>query len=305
MARDRVIRPRPGTGVIPVGKGAVATVDITDGPSVELTKDGYRAVRVAKVSNLKGSGAARLFWAINAQGVPKYGEFHPVISNLPVGRIHAALASEGTTDIAIVTCEYFFPTGGNLHFANVDGIRESTLPQLEIVSTVQPAQTQNAYWAAPPQTEEAWGPMWLKYRELGGPDEGPHPGPDGIPYQYQGGDVQYQIPMMVFRFSRREPSDAYVGDRARNFVGTLNNEPVFGDPVRTWLCTRIDGVSDDGGITYNVTYEFQYNPETWDPVIVFTNPETGKPVANPVWGESIRRVRVYRLADFFELGLTI
>lgn len=303
-----ITRVSPRTGKVPDVK------EITEGPSTEISKDGPRATRMYRVSGLLGDSAARLWWALNAPRVPKYGDLHPVILNLPVSRVSAVLASEGATNIATVTCEYFYPTGGNLHFANVDGIRDASLPQLEIVSTVQPARTQKAYWMAPPLGGESSTPMpvWLKWRSdpsLRYPPEEGEPGP----WQYQGGDIDYQIPMMIFRYTRREPSDAYVGNKARQYVGTINELALFGDPndegsgdpPRTWLCSRIDGVSDDGGKTYNVTYEFQYNPETWDPVVVFVNPETGKPVPFPVWGESIRQVRVYRLANFFDLGLTI
>lgn len=291
MARDRGVLPRPEIRSTPVGKGAVATVDITDGPSVELTKDGYRAVRVAKVSNLKGDGAARLFWAINAVGVPKYGELHPVITNLPVSRVHAALASEGTTDIAIVTCEYFFPVGGNLHFANIEGIRESSLPQLEITSTVQSARTQFDYQG---------NQILLDYIREDPDNE------TSTPLPTQSGDVEYQLPMMVFRFSRREPANIYIGDRARDYVGKVNSVAIFGESgTRFWLCTRIDGVSDDGGLTYNTAYEFQRHPDTWDATVVYVDPDTGRPVANAVPGQSLKTVQIYQAVDFEELGLTI
>lgn len=299
----------------PIAKGGMTVnVDITDGPSVEITKDGPRASRIARVSGLLGDGASRLWWATNAPGIPKYGDHHPVILGLPLSRIHAVLASEGTTDIATVTLDYFYPTGGNMHFANVDGVRDAVLPQLEIVSTVQPAQTQRAYWAAPPRTEESDQPepVWLRWREDPSLRIPAEEGPPG-PWQYQGGQIDFQEPMMVFRYARREPSETYIGDKARAFIRHINSQAIFGDPnvpgtgdpPRTWLCTRIDGVSDDAGLTYNTTYEFQYRSETWDPVLVFTDPETGKPVPFPVWGESIRQVRVFPLANFFELGLSI
>lgn len=290
MGRDRRPEPRP----LPRGGGNV-TVDITDGPSVELTKDGYRAVRIAKVGRLKGDGATRLFWAINAIGVPRYGDTHPVIEGLPVSRVHATLASEGTTDIAIVTIEYFYPTGGNLHFANIDEVRESGLPQLEITSTVQPSTTQFATNDIGTKTQ-----ITLDYERTDPVTQTTTPLPT------QSGTVEYQLPMMVFRFSRREPADAYVGDAARDYVGKVNSVAIFGEAgIRYWMCTRIDGVSDDGGMTYNVTYEFQRHPDSWDATVIYVDPETGQPVPDPVTDIGIKTVQIYRAVDFDRLGLTI
>lgn len=302
MTRTRKSQER----TMPKGTTVDVTVDITDGPSVEISKDGPRATRVARVSNLPGGGADRLWFAINAVGVPKYGDSHPVIPGLPVSRVSAVLASEGTTDIATVTCEYFYPTGGNLHFANIEDIRSAprSMPQLEITSTVQPTTTQFHL-----DDQNQYHQIVLPYTR--------HP-PTGAsgpsqPLPLQPGNVEYQLPMMVFRFARREPADAYVGDAARDYVGTINSVAVFGETgVHYWMCTRIDGVSDDGGKTYNVTYEFQRNPDTWNPVVIYVDPNTQLPVTdaetlppglNVVNG--IGRFRIYRATDFNGLGLNI
>ena len=97
----------------------------------------------------------------------------------------------------------------------------------------------------------------------------------------------------------------------------VNNAAISltGDPDRTWLCTRIDGQSQDGGVSFVVTYEFQIRrgpylseatPPTyqgWDAVVVYIDPETDKPIQEPVWGETIKLVRVYPEMDFAALNI--
>lgn len=283
-------------------------VDIDDGPGIELTKDGYRAIRVARVFGLPGDGAARLFHALNAPRVPKYGDLHPVISGLPVSRVYAALES-GSTNIATVTCEYFYPTGGNMHFVNIEDIRGASLPQLEITSTVQPSTTQF-------YLDDAGNKHQILLPYSRHPPEG-EPGPSQeLPLQ--SGTVEYQLPMTVFRYMRRErtPVDV-IRNKARAFVSTINSIAIFGESdIHYWMCTRLDGVSDDAGRTSNVTYEFQRHPDTWNPVAIYTDPDTQRPVTdaetllpgltngkNVVNG--IGRFRIYGARDFNELNLEI
>jgi hypothetical protein len=102
-------------------------------------------------------------------------------------------------------------------------------------------------------------------------------------------------------FSRREGfSPAF---KSRNFVGRTNSGTWGGDPPGSWLCTRIEGVSDDGGQTFNVTYEFQYNIDTWLATVVFIDPDTGRPPENLIEGEGLKQVQVYPRVDFNLLNL--
>lgn len=300
------ISPHPITQVEDV------IVDTTDGPSVEITKDGPRATRTSTVKGLRGNGAARLWWAINAPRVPRYGDEHPVIRGLPVSRVYAALASERTTDIAIVTCEYYHPTGGNLHFANIAEVRDSSLPQLEITSTVQAATTQ-FYLDAQGGKHQILLPYTRTNEETQTSEVLP----------LQAGTVEYQLPMTVFRYMRRErtPVDV-IRDKSREFVGTIDavsaihGTPIFGEGATNfWMCTRLDGVSDDAGRTSNVAYEFQRHPETWNPVLIYVDPLTQLPVIDPdvdslgvavnATANGIGRFRIYQEKDFERLELTI
>ena len=73
-----------------------------------------------------------------------------------------------------------------------------------------------------------------------------------------------EAPSMLLRFQRREtqPRDP------RPFEGFVNSKPwkeVFGlgtgnIPARSCLCTRIESETQDAGVSYVVTYEFQFHP---------------------------------------------
>jgi hypothetical protein len=82
---------------------------------------------------------------------------------------------------------------------------------------------------------------------------------------------------------------------------TWDLNPISG--LRTWLCTGIGGRSQDNGLTYDVTYTFQYRADTWDATIRFIDPGTGQAPADLVAGTGYKDVEVYPLADFNLLGL--
>ena len=74
------------------------------------------------------------------------------------------------------------------------------------------------------------------------------------------------------------------------------------------MCTRIDGVSNDGGETYRVTFEFQYNSRLWAFTGQWIDPETDLPVPVKDYDrrtapEEERTFRVYDEIDFGILGI--
>lgn len=99
---------------------------------------------------------------------------------------------------------------------------------------------------------------------------------------------------------------------AKAFVGKTNtagwtNNPL--DAARTWLCTGITGNSIDNGISYTVTYSFQYKEDKWDTEVIYLNPETGRPY-KPVDGTDedphsvIKKYKIHETIDFNLLGLS-
>lgn len=283
----QIVPPRAvPTDLIMVPEGV--TFHIDEEASFTIDQNGPHAVQTAYVKGLRGSPAARLYYAAMAPGMPRYGNFHAVIPSLPVSRVHVDLI-KGTTDQATVTITYGFSTGGDRYFVNEPD--DETLPQIEILTTVQPARTQF----------DIDGNQILVTYVVEDEEAG-----TSTPVT-QAGTVDYMLPMETVRYMRREAQDPQA--KARLYVGRINSVGIFGDIQHMWLCSRLGGPSDDGGATFNVTYEFQRNPDSWDPVVVPTDPETGQPrVLSPAdiaSGLAVVQVRLLPEADFSELNLTL
>lgn len=299
MGRDRpppveVVLPRVDIGgIVAIPEGVNFHID--EEASYTVDANGPHVVQTAYVWGLRGSPSARAFYATMAPGMPRRGQVHDVIPFLPVSRVHAVLIT-GTTDQAKVTINYDFPSGGSQYFINTPGDTTATLPQLEILTTVQPARTQFEIDPATGNKKQIVVSYILEDEATG-----------TSTVVEQGGSVEYMVPMETVRYMRREARDPQ--HKAREYVGTINVYSVFGDSPHMWMCTRLDGVSDDGGATFNVTYEFQRNIDSWDPVVVPTDPETGQPRVlsddDVASGEAIKQVRIYDLADFWTLNLTL
>lgn len=97
--------------------------------------------------------------------------------------------------------------------------------------------------------------------------------------------VEKIVPSVVWRVTERVGGLNVVSE-AQNIVGTI-------DASHHWLCTRVDARSEDGGETYVVTYEYQFNPETWDVTVEWTDPETRKAPPDLVEGEGRQTFQIY------------
>ncbi len=87
-----------------------------------------------------------------------------------------------------------------------------------------------------------------------------------------------------------------------HYSGSINNAPyqlgvLLGD-VHQWKVTRVSGVSNDGGQTYNASMTFQFRLATWDPLVVFVNPDDGKPPADLVAGTGYYQPQTQRAVTF-------
>jgi len=73
----------------------------------------------------------------------------------------------------------------------------------------------------------------------------------------------------------------------------LNKNPWNGGAARTWLCTNATStiLNRAGDGTYEMTFEFQYNPDGWDPTVVFIDERTGKPAVGLVEGTGYKQIQ--------------
>lgn len=131
------------------------------------------------------------------------------------------------------------------------------------------------------------------------------------------GEVAVARPRGTISYTRKESSRPL--DKAIKFTGFTNSTPwppnTFHNDPEKWMCTGIEGGTDDGGETYTVTYEFMFKEEGHHQTVVFVDPVTGwTPTAREVTdpptnkpdaaGNGTLVVRVAGKRDFNELKLT-
>jgi hypothetical protein len=125
----------------------------------------------------------------------------------------------------------------------------------------------------------------------------------GSPAHQQAVTVNKSAPQTTISITRRENGSP--GVKSRNYVGKVNTSGWAKDPgaqARTWMCTSIVG-RNTGGNVYEVNYQFQYRPETWDHTEVYIDPETGRPPYDVVDGTGLKTFVIYQTANFNALSL--
>jgi hypothetical protein len=118
----------------------------------------------------------------------------------------------------------------------------------------------------------------------------------------QPGTVSKQSPSITLSFRRKETSSPI--QVAYENVGYINSVSFYGFPPETILCTSIRGESQDGGQSYDVSYEFASNLNTWKATVVHIDPATNLPnfLADEAIG-GIKKFDIYKQKDFNGLNL--
>lgn len=272
------------------------TTDLVRNARLERSAAGLKMFTHATVEDVRGGPDNRLWNAMNAAGIPRYGEMHPVLG-IPINHLSVQFVEDSAKNVHVEIDYGVDAVDSNLFDQDPDD--PDAPPRLEVSSTLQPARTEFEF---DPETGNK-KPIIVKFTPLATPD---NPGPHEE--QTQAGSVEFMVAMNVIRFYRRERHNPRDNPRApsRNYLGHLNSVGVFGDNPRTWLCTRYDGVTIDRAATYNVTYEFQDDIDTWDAQVSFVDDKTGRRHKDATLGNGIRTgVRVLRQANFFDMRLTL
>ncbi len=258
---------------------AIIVLDIIDGNSIEDNPEGLLAIRVARVQGLTGNPSAKLARALFAAGVPRRGDPHPSIPELVcVNRAAETL----DLDYVNVTLTYKPP-----EFEDKEP-NDSRPPQIRVGTTTQGSTTEIDIKGKPIQVKHT-------FKKKNGIDVVD----PKTTIQIQ--EVAFQLPVTIAELSRREFRDPT--GKSIQFVGKVNRLTFFGGAKRIWLCTAIEGISDDGGLSYQVNYVFQRNPETWDANVIMIDDETGRPPEDLVDDEGRKSYQIYKEVDFRKLRL--
>ena len=267
---------------------ATVVTDIIDG-RVTQTADGWEAERIALVTGVTGTASARMQSAVAASGMPAIGDEHPSITGIYVESLTASPESRADNQVFRVVIVY-----------TEDANPAGTTDEIEVGATVEQISTK-----ADINSEQ------LVVRFL------PETDPNGQAVQYIA-EAPLMVPRVTLRFSHIR--DSSPGGDAKEYVGKVNNAGWTKDPnapARTWLCTGIQGHSSDGGATYATSYDFAYNPDTWDVLVVYQDEQgnrkryteadgTDYPGFTQAQVKAAAEVRyqMYEQADFDGLPLT-
>jgi hypothetical protein len=96
----------------------------------------------------------------------------------------------------------------------------------------------------------------------------------------QGGEINIPFPQSNFRIHGYVLNEPNIVDRSFEFVAKINENVWLGRPALTWLCSEMEWECvSPSTFLYKVSFEFQYNIDTWDATVVFIDQRTGKPPA--------------------------
>lgn len=238
-------------------------------PSLTRTRDrftGTRFVAIDGIPKLVGTlgNPFPLFSRINiALGRPEVPEMYsPWSDNLADIQVfqHTATVVGGGVDRILVRVDYATPEISG----SQDGSVNEADAQLSLGGTTQGGTTEFWFKGSGNNTKEQ---MFTKFLASGA---------DPATETTQPGAVEFSESMPTYIYTRREPGDLPIAEKVRLFRGTLNDAEFDGQfPRHTLKCTDLSGTTSDGGITFQVTYAFQFNPDTWNPVVIHRDPKTG------------------------------
>lgn len=297
--------------------GTLVRIDIVEGAETREDADGIEVIRIALVENLSGNGDAKLLDAINTPGIPKIGDPHPSIPLINVfnrSAVPAKSSSKATVRISYKLLEAFEEEADDTKLPTIDvGSTTQTMRTSRFINDVSnPADPKPPPEPDPANPDQDGRTMIVSYQFPQDPNSTVE-----VVADPQAVFVDIQVPSTVLRLSRKEFLSPLIN--SINFVGRVNKNPILGDIVaRTWLCIRIDGKSNDGGITYNITYEFQraisedfdgVESSGWDATITYIDDSNGKPPpdirSTKQLGKAVKIFQVYPEKDFAELNLSL
>lgn len=116
----------------------------------------------------------------------------------------------------------------------------------------------------------------------------------------QGGEFSYFAAQRSFSITgiKETPAPWAI---ANSITGRVNLFPFSGEAPRTWLCVGCNWKPQGayyGATRFYMTFDFQFDPDTWDPTVVFIDEVTGKPPPNLILNEGIKMIRKHQAVDF-------
>jgi hypothetical protein len=229
------------------------------------------------VTDVIGIAEAKIYNALQAAGVPAYGEPHPVIPDIQVIDRQAS-AITGDPDKVKIRISYGVPT--------------------EEDETEEEAAAGNISLTTSLTTEFEFRDINDELMEVSfvGTSE------FGFTISTQYGSADVQRPQLTITFDRTEAELPKA--TIKDYLGTVNSVAWSGFPAKTWLCSAINAREDKG--EFKVSYTFVYNEKTWMLEILagISELEAELNPIDPETNNGYAIYDVYQLRDFNTLGLS-
>lgn len=116
----------------------------------------------------------------------------------------------------------------------------------------------------------------------------------------QGGQWDKFQPQATLHFEGTQQVSDIVA-LALSTIGKTNDATWQGGAAGTWMCTGVEADVNNSGVSpidYVLKIEFQYNPDGWDPTIIYVDPRTGRPPVDLVDGTGFKTIAAYERVDF-------
>jgi hypothetical protein len=236
--------------------------DLIKGSTSQSLSSGWTSTRVFFASDVTGNPDAIGYEAISNGAVPRVGEPHPTIPLLIVDTVGSK--PEGARQVEITITYKPMSSGGG-----TDPDEESQT-QMSVGGSVQSVQT-NKHIVKNKGKKDSEEKIILEYIY---PDNlSPEGKPKGFIYKSVG-TISKQVPNIVVTFSRTESNNPLA--KTIKYQSKLNAKPFLNEKEGYWMCTNLSGSSNDGGLTYQVNYEFTRSEGGWSTTVAFADERTGK-----------------------------
>lgn len=232
---------------------ATITEDLVQGHRLRDVRGGSTITRTFRATQLVAAPHSQLVEAIQDPGVPKVGDQYPGGLLLFVQSVDAF--PDGP-NAARVECNYSVlnrPQGGTWNQgypAGRDGqdVKAVTWGTKELTTTRD--RGDNPMTITPPASATNWGKPYLS-------------------------EARIPVPVGSLVFERVETAPS--NDRIRQHVGTVNSLAMGFFAANTLKFSRYESYSDDGGLSWNSTYTFEYDPDGWAHRDRWKEDGTGRP----------------------------
>lgn len=248
---------------------AMIVKDLPEEANLTQGENGFTVTRQFLVTDVNCRAEDRLYAARFANGIPNYGDVHPGVPKCYADTI-AVKPEQGQTTSYRVIVSYKTPTPGKSQ-----GGAAKTFPVIRGGSSLNQVTTNKGFAKDKPSASKP---------ELLTVSFAPTTQDEDI--QEHTAEISKLVPQSVLTFQRKEGFDPTA--LSLDFTGRLNKDKWRGLPANTVMCTGIEFQSNDGGVTYDTTYQFQYNRDGWEQDVYFVKTD-GKLLSETEIEESLAR----------------